>query len=89
MTFTCDICGDAFSRKDNLIRHVNSVHHKTETLTCKFCNKELTRTDHLYAHQKKSGPRQNYCDFCDISIDESLTEHIRTRHEDQKYLKKS
>ncbi|KAI8613109.1 hypothetical protein BC830DRAFT_1066932, partial [Chytriomyces sp. MP71] len=57
--FNCDLpsCGAKFQRRHDLLRHLKSVHSKTEdrTITC-VCGKSFGRLDSLRRHQVKICP---------------------------------
>lgn len=40
----------SFSRKDHLVRHINSVHKKIKPHVCEKCGKRFSRTDNLKHH---------------------------------------
>ena len=40
----------SFSRKDHLVRHINSVHKKIKPHMCEKCGKRFARTDNLKHH---------------------------------------
>ena len=59
-SFDCYICSKEFSRKDNLGRHINSVHkqylcrgqHRRRTTApmCPYCKQTFSRDDSLSRH---------------------------------------
>ena len=51
MTDVCEICGQSFTKKSNLTRHVMSV-HEHKHYKCPVCNKQFTRRYILNTHMK-------------------------------------
>lgn len=49
--FACEVCDATFTRKDNLVVHVKSV-HENEKFTCDICFKSFTRKHKLGQHTK-------------------------------------
>ena len=50
----CTICGSKFTRADNLHRHTQRAHSKTEEeFTCKYCGKKFNTKWNLSRHEKK------------------------------------
>ena len=52
--YKCDKCDQWFERKENLKRHVSTVHieSKDQRFTCDKCNKTFGRIDSLKRHMK-------------------------------------
>ena len=56
--FDCSSCGKTFKRKQELDRHMGTV-HSSEVLTrfqCHFCNSTFNRKDNLFRHVSKAHP---------------------------------
>lgn len=49
--FTCDFCGDTFSLRSSLSRHINI--HKILSFQCDLCNKTFGRKDNLRRRVQK------------------------------------
>ena len=49
-TFMCPYCPKSFTRKDNVSRHIETVHRTIPTITCKKCGYKFSRTDLLLKH---------------------------------------
>lgn len=82
MSFVCDICGNSFSNKFNLTRHIQTV-HDCKKFQCKFCKKDLSRKEHLRRHESRCG--SGYCKFCDTFPEQPLYEHIQDFHKDKTF----
>jgi uncharacterized C2H2 Zn-finger protein len=50
----CDVCGNSFARKSNLLKHRRSVHATTRKHVCNICGFAFKRYDHLSKHGKSS-----------------------------------
>ena len=50
---TCYTCGQTFSRKYNLQRHIDNVHKHITSEKCETCDKIFTRKDNLTQHIKR------------------------------------
>ena len=51
--FKCMECDNSYQRKENLQRHINAVHHKTEWCECLVCHERTSRVDNIKAHIKR------------------------------------
>ena len=86
----CSVCGKSFKRKDNLTRHVASVHgDKCET--CTICNKTFSTAASLTAHVKRvheGSPKSCPYDTCNKKYKDKilLTEHLKKTHLVAKYV---
>ena len=51
----CQICGQKAKLKQNLIRHIKTVHMKktTNSYTCKLCNNTFNREDNRKEHMAR------------------------------------
>jgi len=47
----CDICGDEFSSKSNLKRHMTVIHEEKKMLKCKWCDKCFRDNYHKTRHE--------------------------------------
>ena len=91
-TYECDVCGVAFSRNENLTRHMKLKHEEMseETKhTCDECGKQFTRPDNLKKHVMKlhSERDQNefLCHSCgkNFNKESNLKRHVENRlHKD-------
>ena len=48
--FGCDICGQSFSGKTVLNRHVSAIHEGSKPFECNFCGKSFGRKGTLEGH---------------------------------------
>ena len=49
--YTCDTCGQVFSRKDSKARH-SATHKEGYRVTCSWCGRDFSRADYLARHTK-------------------------------------
>ena len=52
--FTCELCDETFTLKNNLKHHVSKIHENKETLErfeCKTCGKCFGKTEALMRHE--------------------------------------
>ncbi|MHA2295292.1 MAG: C2H2-type zinc finger protein [Candidatus Hodarchaeales archaeon] len=84
---TCSICGNEYSNKHNLERHMKSAHEGIR-YTCDICGNEFHYLSDLNKHMKNihSGTRYT-CDICgnEYANSEGLTRHIKIAHEGIRY----
>ena len=50
----CEICNKSFSNRDNLSRHISTVHDKSKPHKCDTCGKAFGRVDYLERHIVRS-----------------------------------
>ena len=76
------ICQSTFTQKNNLSRHIKSVHFK-ETYQCKICDYQATEKNSLSRHVKNVHQKSENinCTECDKSTQrKSLTHHMKVFH---------
>ena len=49
----CVICSKLCNQRQNLKRHINGVHLKTQRFGCKYCGKEFIYQDSKIRHERK------------------------------------
>ena len=82
-TFQCEICLHNF-RKDNLKRHISTVHKGNKQFKCHFCNSTFTQKGNLKTHVTSVHERKKSfkCDFCNDTYSQKnqLKKHIDSVH---------
>ena len=54
-SWKCTICGKESAQKENLVKHVESVHFPDLfSYECKFCGKSFNAKNSLYAHVSRT-----------------------------------
>ena len=86
----CDKCPLAFSRVDNLKKHLLTVHEGTQSLAqssiCDICGKTFNRSQDMISHirntHEQSSLLDKICEFCGKGFRENNTlgRHIRDIH---------
>ena len=77
--FTCDKCDKRFKQKENLRRHMQSVHEGVRHI-CKLCSQTYSRYSDLKKHVRvKHGGSEYKCDICHKSYIEKhkLINHMK------------
>ncbi|KAG5827294.1 hypothetical protein H9Q74_002639 [Fusarium xylarioides] len=84
----CDICGQAFTRVDNLTKH-KRTHTGEKPYKCDICGQAFTRVEGLHNHKRTHTREKPYkCDICGQSFARSYTlnNHKKT-HTGEKHYK--
>ena len=87
-SFECKACNKNFSRKDNITRHIESVHLKLKNHLCSDCGKEFSEKAALVRHASMHHGNVRYpCHLCDKSygLEKDLRSHIKVMHENLSY----
>merc|ERR1712126_113767 len=90
---TCDTCGKKFVSKENLTRHIRTLHSNVKPHHCDEhgCDKKFARRDSLSMHKKTVHSMEepyNHCEDCGKGFKHkgSLDRHIRSVHSDERPL---
>ena len=85
--FSCDQCEKKFTKKANLIRHIQSIHEGAK-YACNQCDYQASHQASLIYHNQSNHEGVKYaCNQCDhqFSSQGNLNTHIRSIHEGVKY----
>ncbi|XP_071514475.1 uncharacterized protein [Panulirus ornatus] len=77
--FVCPLCGQSFTRRDNLANHIKT-HTGDRPFMCQYCHKCFSRKDYLKQHERiHTGEKPYACDICGRAFTrkEGLTDHMR------------
>ena len=85
----CMLCGNNFTRYENLLQHKENVHGRNETLQCEKCDEIFTKKSsfqrHIDGSVHEDGSSKNACNVCDADFctKRKLLKHIQshTTHE--------
>ena len=61
--FRCELCGDRFTRKNDVKRHMKLIHEKPRNFQCEECKKYFLTEENLQTHLDKHS-RQLICRKC-------------------------
>eukprot|EP01091_Cochliopodium_minus_P008494 TRINITY_DN1941_c0_g1_i1.p1 TRINITY_DN1941_c0_g1~~TRINITY_DN1941_c0_g1_i1.p1 ORF type:complete len:240 (-),score=51.16 TRINITY_DN1941_c0_g1_i1:651-1370(-) len=63
-------CNKTFTRKANMLRHVNTIHKAIKPFKCDYCDKEFARKSDKETHEKNIHlmVKPFKCSFCDKSF---------------------
>ena len=80
----CPRCAAAFTRVDNLTRHVRTVHEKRRDHVCSHCAATFGRAGSLTTHVRTvhEKRRDHVCPHCAATFGQAgdLTRHVRRKH---------
>ena len=65
MAIVFELCSKTFTRKDNLVRHVKSLHTECERFHCQKCGSKIKRKDKFLAHMRSCSK----CAICDLAFE--------------------
>ncbi|OXA54280.1 Zinc finger protein 91 [Folsomia candida] len=83
---TCGTCQKVFSSRPRMLRHVNTVHDRNDTVMCDVCGMRLScrksLQNHTKIHEMEPGAKDHQCDQCGLSFRHyaSLRRHNQMRH---------
>ena len=72
---TCEICKKSFTRKQNVEKHVKTVHENMKDFECNPCEKRFSLKNHLETHFKlvHEKIKAYKCSFCAKSFGQNWT----------------
>ena len=79
----CQECGQSFSSKFKMERHIKTIHQDIKDFTCEYCRKELTSSHGLKAHIDSIHMGiKHKCPHCEneYSTQQSMKKHIQATH---------
>ncbi|XP_045783032.1 zinc finger protein 271-like [Maniola jurtina] len=79
-SFTCDLCGSMFKRKDNLVTHLK-IHTDIMPFTCKLCQYKANRKSNVNRHMRThTGEKPFSCELCKYKFSRkgNLVSHMRS-----------
>ena len=81
--FRCELCGDRFTRKNDVKRHMKLIHEKPRNFQCEECEKYFLTEDNLRTHQEKHS-RELKCRKCHHMFGKAAyySDHIKYVHPD-------
>ena len=79
-TFVCDTCGNSFTMKRSLDKHVTVVHEKIKPFVCESCGytaggRATLKRHFEVVHEKKKPFKCIYCDFR-TALNANLKKHM-------------
>ena len=82
----CQICGNSFSKKQHINRHIAAVHDRKKPHKCGVCPSTFTEVAKLRKHiaNVHEGKKPHKCEVCPSSFSEggTLRQHIKSIHEE-------
>ena len=79
--FKCDLCGDGFTRKNDVKRHTKLIHDKPRNFKCEICQKYFVTEENLKSHKNKH-KNEMKCRVCNHGFGkrEYFDNHIKFVH---------
>lgn len=83
--FKCKYCPASFGRRDNMRKHMRSIHMGERPFVCEKCNFAFQKKDHKDKHVRTVHLKERpyHCEQCDSRFGQKsdLTKHVRTVHD--------
>ena len=74
-----------FSYKENLAKHVSTIHEKKKPFKCELCNKDFTQLAHMKGHVSSvhEGKKPFECNICNSTFSQKqhMRGHVKIVHE--------
>nr|XP_045608984.1 uncharacterized protein LOC123764831 [Procambarus clarkii]XP_045608990.1 uncharacterized protein LOC123764831 [Procambarus clarkii] len=83
----CETCGQRFTVRSDLMRHLNTVHSNLRPYDCDLCGEKFATSDALRYHRNKTHSTVlHYCEYCNKSYKwkGELRTHIQRNHMEHK-----
>lgn len=83
----CDSCGQRFTVRSDLMRHINTVHSSLRPYDCDLCSEKFATSDALRYHRNKTHSTVHHCcDFCGKAYKwkGELRTHVQRNHVEHK-----
>merc|ERR1712025_1336461 len=79
--FKCDLCGDGFTRKNDVKRRMKLIHEKPRNFKCDICQKYFVTEENLKCHKNKH-KNEMKCQVCNHGFGkrEYFDNHIKFVH---------
>ncbi|CAL4130182.1 unnamed protein product [Meganyctiphanes norvegica] len=83
----CDSCGQRFTVRSDLMRHINTVHSSLRPYDCDLCSEKFATSDALRYHRNKTHSTVHHCcEFCGKAYKwkGELRTHVQRNHVEHK-----
>ncbi|KAK7077695.1 hypothetical protein SK128_024148 [Halocaridina rubra] len=83
----CETCGQRFTVRSDLMRHLNTAHSTLKPYDCDLCGEKFVTSDALRYHRNKvHSTVTHYCEFCDkrYKWKGELRTHVQRNHVEHK-----
>ena len=85
--FECELCGDKFTRRNDVKRHTRLIHDKPREFQCEVCQKYFISNESLTSHIPTHETEFN-CHICSHKFEkkEHYEDHVKILHSSQENL---
>ncbi|ROT79651.1 hypothetical protein C7M84_001631 [Penaeus vannamei] len=83
----CDTCGQRFTVRSDLMRHINTIHSTLRPYDCDFCGEKFVTSDALRYHRNKTHSTVLHsCEYCgrNYKWKGELRTHVQRHHIEHK-----